>query len=142
MFAPNVKRVNPRRKWSTISKNRVRVPRARARARRDFIPAFQERMRVDAQREERTAYVAIVNGNFALAKQHLLNASNYWWWKGWWDGARNARERAFDEQAMQRQAAAFHAEEDEQRARELLRGLRADNPFADLIAFWTASKCR
>jgi hypothetical protein len=99
-------------------------------------------MRVDAQREERTAYVAIVNGNFALAKQHLLNAWNYWWWKGWWDGARNARERAFDEQAMQRQAAAFHAEEDEQRARELLRGLRADNPFADLIAFWTASKCR
>jgi hypothetical protein len=34
---------------------------------------------------------------------------------------------------MQRQAAAFHAKEDEQRARELLRGLRADNPFADLI---------
>jgi hypothetical protein len=40
---------------------------------------------------KRIARLEIENANFYAAKKHLLKASNYWWWKGWWDGARSAR---------------------------------------------------
>ena len=61
---------------------------------------YHEQLRNAAEREKRLADEAMFYGKFDLAKQHLLNASNYWWWKGWWEGARNARERALDERAM------------------------------------------
>ena len=98
---------------------------------------FQEQMRTGAEREETLASFNIQIGDFVKAKEHLLKASNYCWWKGWWDGARNARARAFDEQAMRRQAAAFRAEKDEDRGKQLLRfdsgrALQSDL-FADLI---------
>jgi hypothetical protein len=83
--------------------------------------AFQRQMKTAAEREEGMAYGAIINGNFEVAKQHLLNESNYWWWKGWWDGARDARERAFDEQRMKQEAAASRAQNCEKLARQLLR---------------------
>jgi hypothetical protein len=41
--------------------------------------------------------------------------------------------RALDEEGMKKEAAVFRAAMDEARARELLRSLTADNPFADLI---------
>src|SRR5262245_9189301 len=97
---------------------------------------FQQQMKAGAEREERIANGAILNGSFGVAKEHLLKASNYWWWRGWWDGARSARERAFDEQEMKKKlsaqiqaermeaekAAVFRAQTDEVRARQLLRG--------------------
>jgi hypothetical protein len=108
---------------------------------------FQQQMKTKAEREESAAWGAILNGNFDVAKEHLLKASNYWWWRGWWDGARSARERAFDDQGMKRKldaqiqaekskldaqiqaermeaekAAVFRAQTDEVRARQLLRG--------------------
>jgi hypothetical protein len=85
-------------------------------------PAFQQEMKRRAESEEWAARGDINSGKFDSAKQHLLNAADYWWWKGWWDGARDARERAFDEQRMKKQAAVSHAQNDEARARELLRG--------------------
>ena len=75
-------------------------------------------MKAGAEREETTARSEVRNGNFPTAKEHLLKASNYYWWKGWWDGARDAKERAFDAQAMQKQAAIFRAEKDEELARQ------------------------
>ncbi len=78
------------------------------------VSAFQSQMKSKAEGEESTAYWAINHGDFALAKQHLLNASDYWWWKGWWDGARSARERALDEEGMNKQAAAFLAQKNEE----------------------------
>ena len=107
-------------------------------------PAFQQRMKAGAEREEALASFNIQNEDFDKAKEHFLKVSNYWWWKGWWNGARDAKQRAFDDHAMQRQAAAFHAEKDEQRARQLLRVAnvfdqfdsgrsRQSNAFADLI---------
>jgi len=74
-----------------------------------------------AQREERLAYDAILNGNFDAAKQHLLKASNYRWWKGWLEGAGRDRERALNEQAMKQEAAFVHGKRDEERADALLR---------------------
>jgi hypothetical protein len=107
-------------------------------------PAFQQQMKTGAENEEWRARRDINNGKLDLAKEHLLKSANYWWWKGWWDGARNAKQHAFDEQGMERQAAAFHAEKNEERARQLLRmtkvldqfdsaRARQSNPFADLI---------
>ena len=77
------------------------------------LPAYHEQMEASAKREERSAYGAILNGNFEVAKQHLLKASEYWSWKGWWAGARDAKERAFDEQEMRKTAASFRARRDE-----------------------------
>jgi hypothetical protein len=99
--------------------------------------AFQQEMKAGAEREETLASFNVQIGDVVKAKEHLLKAANYYWWKGWWDGARNARLRASDEQAMQRQAAAFRAEKDEERAKQLLRfdsgRARQSNLFADLI---------
>ncbi len=84
-------------------------------------PAFQQQMTRGAESEEWMARGDIHNGKLDSAKEHLLKAANYYWWKGWWDGARNTRVRASDEQAMQRQAAAFQAEKNEESARQILR---------------------
>jgi hypothetical protein len=83
--------------------------------------AFQDRMKSGAENEEAIARLQIENGNFHAAKEHLLKASNYWWWKGWWDGARNARERASGDEGMKKEAAVFRAHKDEERAKPLLR---------------------
>jgi hypothetical protein len=85
------------------------------------LPAYDEQMKAGAETEERLAHGAILDGNFGLAKEHLLKAANYWKWKGWAAGARDATNRAFDGQEMKEQAAAFHAEKSEERARQLLR---------------------
>ena len=97
--------------------------------------AFHEQMRTAAEREETTARVLIENGHFDLAKAHLLKASNYWWWKGWWDGARNARERAIDQQAMEKKYTAFQAEKDEDRAGQLLRKRNVFDQFDSSPSF-------
>jgi hypothetical protein len=104
--------------------------------------AFQDRMKSGAENEEAIARLQIENGNFYAAKEHLLKASNYWWWKGWWDGARNARERALAEEGMKKEVAVFRAHKDEEHARQLF-GMKnifdqfdstsRANPFADLI---------
>jgi hypothetical protein len=65
--------------------------------------AFQEEMKQDAEREERVGYGAVLNGNFDTAKEHLLKASKYWWWKGWWKGAVEVERKANDRAAMDRQ---------------------------------------
>jgi hypothetical protein len=83
--------------------------------------AFQRQMKAGAEREEALARFEITLGNLELAKEHFLKTSNYWWWKGWWDGARDARRRAFDEQGMKKQAAVFRAQRYEKRAADLLR---------------------
>jgi hypothetical protein len=88
--------------------------------------AFQEQMRTGAEKEGVIARFKIQNGDFNAAKEHLLKASDYWWWKGWWDGARSARERALDEEGMKKQAAASRAQKDEARVMQLL-GMT--NPF-------------
>lgn len=44
--------------------------------------AFQQQMKAGAEREETTACSEVRNGNFPTAKEHLLKASNYYWWKG------------------------------------------------------------
>jgi hypothetical protein len=87
---------------------------------------FQEQMKAGAEREETLATVSIQDGNFVGAKEHLRKASNYWWWKGWWEGAQDAKQRAFDEQGMKKQAASSRAQKDEARVMQLL-GMT--NPF-------------
>jgi hypothetical protein len=62
--------------------------------------AFQRAMDEGGRSEENRALVAIRDGRFEHAKERLLEASHYWWWKGWWDGTRDAKQRAFDEQGM------------------------------------------
>jgi hypothetical protein len=84
---------------------------------------FQEQMKAHAESEESTATFEIQNGDFIHAKEHLPKASNYWWWKGWWDGARSARERASDDVGMKKQAAVFRAQKNEECARQLLRNV-------------------
>ena len=78
-------------------------------------------MKTGAEREEALASLNIQIEDFVKAKEHLLKASNYWWWKGWWKGARNARERALNQRDMEKQSAVFRATTDEARATELLR---------------------
>jgi hypothetical protein len=90
--------------------------------------AFQRQMKTAAEREEAMANGAILNGNFEVAKQHLLNESKYWWRKGWWDGARDARQRAFDQEAMKKKAAIFRAQRDEERAAQLIVQGLSDRP--------------
>ena len=80
---------------------------------------FHGQMEARAESEERAADSQIENGDFEAAKEHLLNASKYSWWYGWWDGVRDARERAFDQQKMKKRAAVFRAKENEERARQL-----------------------
>jgi hypothetical protein len=88
---------------------------------------FRGQMEAKAESEEQAAESQIKNGDFEAAKEHLLNASKYWWWYGWWNGARDARERAFDQQKMKKRAAVFLAQKNEVRASELLEKTR--NPF-------------
>jgi hypothetical protein len=51
--------------------------------------------------------------------------------KGWWGGARDAKERAFNEQGMKKQAAVFRAQKDEEGADQLLQHRRGK--YADLF---------
>jgi hypothetical protein len=83
--------------------------------------AFQKQMREGAESEQVGAWLATTEGNFEQAKEHWLKASRYWWWKGWWAGARNAKKNGFDRQTMERDAAASRARQDESRADQLLR---------------------
>jgi hypothetical protein len=95
--------------------------------------AFQQEMKRSAESEEWTARGDIDAGKFDSAKQHLLKASNYWWWKGWWEGARRARQRAFDEQGMKEQAAAFRAKKDAEARAKAMPVFDPSKPFEDLI---------
>ena len=98
--------------------------------------AFQQEMETDATREEGLAYGAVIIGNFDSAKEHLLKAANYWEWKGWRQGARQARERALNEPEMKKTAAAARAHMNEERARQLLRMTNVFNQFdsSEIIA--------
>ena len=63
--------------------------------------AFQDRMREEAEYHETIADLQIHHGKFDLAKQHLLKAADYWWWKGWWEGARVDKKQANDRSGME-----------------------------------------
>jgi hypothetical protein len=80
---------------------------------------FHRQMVTRAEGEEQVADSKIKNGDFEAAKEHLLNASKYWWWCGWWNGARYARELAFDQEKMKKRAAVYLAQKNEERARQL-----------------------
>lgn len=86
--------------------------------------AFQYQMKTGAEREAGIANGAIINGKFDVAKEHLVKASNYWWWKGWWDGGRKAREHAADEAWMKKafqEASVAAAQGYENHVREIFR---------------------
>jgi hypothetical protein len=98
----------------------------------DF-PAFQHEMKRRAEGEEWAARGGIDAGKFESAKQHLLKAADYWWWKGWWEGARDARQRALDEQGMKKHAAAFRAKRDAAAQVKATPAFDPAHPFDDLI---------
>src|SRR4029453_916125 len=75
--------------------------------------AFQDERRRSAESEEAIARSAIENANFSSAKEHLLKAEKDWKWNDAWERARQARERALDEEGMKKQAAVFRAQRDE-----------------------------
>ena len=52
------------------------------------LPAYHEQMRSGAVTEEGLAYAAAAIPDLGLAKEHMLRAANYWWWKGWWEQSR------------------------------------------------------
>jgi len=58
------------------------------------LPAYHEQMRSGAVTEEGLAYAAAAIPDLGLAKEHMLRAANYWWWKGWWEQSRKDKELA------------------------------------------------
>jgi hypothetical protein len=72
--------------------------------------AFQAEMKARAGSEQGAADSQIKDGNFEAAKEHLLKAADYWWWKGSLGAAREAKRLANDQASMKRQYAQVQRE--------------------------------